>query len=172
MTGLQGDIRPARHAPTAHVSQSFSDVLSDLDAAVFLNATARKGRHVLHADGSYTTLSDTASLPMGLKARAKVTQSALTLSGGYSWQLSPEGSLDVLAGVRWWSIRATVQVQPLLQVQTKDTFADPIVAVRWRHQVPPRWSTLVYADVGGLGNSECGVRVHMAVAGRAELPAA
>lgn len=44
----------------------------------------------------------------------------------------------MLEGVRLWSIRATVQVQSLLQVQTKDTFADPIVAVRWRHQVPPR----------------------------------
>lgn len=151
MTGLKGDIRVARNAPTAHVSQSFTDVLNDLDAAAFLNGTARKGRYVLQLDASYASLSDQASLPMGLKAHTKIQQSALTLTGGRNWQLSPADSLDVLAGVRWWNIRASVQLQPLLHTQTRESFVDPIVALRWRHQFTPRWSTLVYADLGGLG---------------------
>lgn len=151
MTGLQGDIRPTHNAPTAHVSQSFSDVLSNLDTAAFLSGTARQGRYVLQADTSYAAVSDAASLPMGLQARAKVKQSALTLSGGYNWVLSPQDSLDALVGVRWWNIRATVQVQPLLQVRARESFADPIVALRWHHQLNPRWFTLAYADVGGFG---------------------
>ncbi len=48
LTGMQGDIRPSRSLPVAHVSQSFSDVLSNVDAAVFLSGTARKGHYVLH----------------------------------------------------------------------------------------------------------------------------
>lgn len=151
MTGLQGDIRPTSNLPTAHVSQSFSDVLSDLDAAAFLNGTARKGRYVMQVDTSYAALSDSASLPVGLSARAKVKQRSLTLLGGYNWQLSPRDSLDAMAGARWWNIRATVQVQPVLQVQTQESFVDPIIAIRWHHQLNPSWSTLVYADVGGLG---------------------
>lgn len=151
MTGLQGHIRVARNAPTAHVSQSFSDVLSDLDAAAFLSGTARKGRYVLQLDASYASLSDTASLPMGLKAQTHIKQSALALAGGTHWQLSPADSLDALVGVRWWNIRASVQVQPLLQAHTQESFVDPIVALRWRHQLNPRWSTLVYGDLGGLG---------------------
>lgn len=151
MTGLKADIRASNHLPTAHVSQSFSDVLSDLDAAFFLSGTARKGRYVLHGDLTYASVSDSATLPIGLKGSAKVTQRSTTVLGGYNWELSPTDSLDAMAGVRWWNIRANVQVQPLLQAQMQESFADPIVAARWRHQLDQRWSTLLYTDVGGFG---------------------
>lgn len=151
MTGMSGDIRATSNLPTAHVSQSFSDVLSHLDAAAFLSGTARKGRYVFLADASYASLSDSAGLPMGLKAQAHIKQSVVTLAGGYNWQLSSRDSLDALVGLRWWDIRATVQIQPLLQARTQESFVDPIVALRWRHQWADRWSTLVYADLGGFG---------------------
>jgi hypothetical protein len=151
MTGLQGEIRPNHSMPTAHVSQSFSDVLSNLDAATFLSGTARKGRYVLHGDLTYASVSDSATLPMGLKGKAEVTQRSMTLLGGYNWRLSSSDNLDILVGLRWWNIRANVQVQPLLQARVQESFADPIVAARWRHQWDQRWSTLLYTDVGGFG---------------------
>lgn len=151
MTGLQADIRAAHSLPTAHVSQSFSDVLGNLDAAAFVNGTARKGRYVMQLDMSYAALSDTASLPLGLKARAKVKQNSLTLAGGYNWQLSPRDSVDAMLGVRRWGVKAAVNVPNMLQTQIKESFIDPIAAIRWRHQMGTNWSTLVYADAGGLG---------------------
>ncbi len=82
MTGLQGDIRPTAKLPTAHSSQSFSDVPSNLDAAAFVNATACKGDSVLPADFTYAAVSDSASLPMGLQGKAKATQRSITLVEG------------------------------------------------------------------------------------------
>lgn len=151
MAGLHGHIQTACSVPTAHIAQSFSDVLGNLDAAAFLNGTARKGLYVLLADTSYASVSDTARLPLGLKAQAKVQQTSLTISAGYNWQLSPHDSVDALAGVRWWNIRSQVQVPPLLTARIHASFADPIVALRWRHQLDKRWSTLLYTDVGGFG---------------------
>lgn len=151
MIGLHGQVRPFRGAPTAHVSQSFSDVLENLDLAAFLSGTARHGRYVLQVDASHASLSDAASLPLGLTAQVKIKQTALTLTGGYNWELSPRDSLDALVGLRGWDLRSNVQLQPFGQARIKETFADPILALRWRHELAPNWSSLVYGDVGGFG---------------------
>ena len=151
MTGLKGDLQLSPGLPNIHVSQPFSDVLSDLNAAAFLNGTARRDRYVLQADASYASVSSTTSLPLGLQARAKVRQSSLTLTGGYQWQPSPQDSLDAMLGVRGWHLRSSLQVAPLLSVHLSKSFVDPIVALRWRHQWNDRWSSLLYADAGGFG---------------------
>ncbi len=151
MTGLDGHIRPFRGAPTAHVDRSFSDVLSSLDAAAFLTGTARKGRYVLQGDLSHASVSETASLPLGQKADTKLRQTSLTLTGGYNWQVAPLSSVDLMAGVRLWDIKASVQIPGLLAAQSNTSFADPVVAVRWRYDFAPNWSALIYGDLGGFG---------------------
>lgn len=151
MTGLDGHIRPFRGAPTAHVDRSFSDVLSHLDAAAFLSGTARKGAYVLQADLSYASTSDGASLPPGLPARAKVRQTSMTMTGGYNWQLGPASSVDLMAGLRLWDIKASVQLAGLASAQSHTSFVDPVAAVRWRHDFAANWSTLLYLDAGGFG---------------------
>ena len=147
--GLKSTLGLAPNLPNVQVSQSFSDVLSDLKAAAFLNATARQGRYVLQADASYASLSRNALLPPGLPVRAKLQQSSLTLTGGYQWELSADDHLDLMAGLRAWHLRAQVQAAPLLSARLSESFVDPIVAARWRHAWSSQWSTLVYADAGG-----------------------
>jgi hypothetical protein len=87
--GLRGDIKPLRNGPSAHVNQSFSDVLGNLDSAFFVAGTARKGRFVMQGDYTYASSSTSASLPLHLTANAEVRQTSLTLTGGYNWQVSP-----------------------------------------------------------------------------------
>lgn len=151
MTGLQGHVRPLRAAPRVHVDKSFSDVLDNLDAAFFLHATARKDRWLVHGDMTYASTSDRVSLPLGLSAGAQVKQTSLSLLGGATWWSTPQTTVDAMAGVRWWRIQAQVQVPPLLQAASRTTFADPVLALRWRQDWAPRWSTVVYGDVGGFG---------------------
>lgn len=147
--GLKSTLQLSPQWPAVQANQSFSEVLSDLKAAAFLNATARYGRYVLQGDASYASLSHRALLPPGLPVRAKLQQSALTLTGGYQWPLSERDQVDLLAGVRAWHVRAQVQAAPLLDQRWSQSWVDPIVAVRWRHAWAQRWSSLVYADVGG-----------------------
>ena len=148
--GLDGQVRPFNGAPTANVNKSFSDVLDNLDAAAFINGTARKGQYVLQGDFSYAATSDKAALPLGLSAQAKIRQTSMTLTGGRNWALSPQSSLDLMAGLRLWQIKAEVNVQGLTSAQSNTSFVDTIVAARWRYDIAPRWSTLLYADMGGL----------------------
>lgn len=151
MAGLDGSVRPFRGAPTANVSKSFSDILQDLDVAFFLAGTARKGNLVLHADLSHASTSNSASLPLGLSARAEVRQTSMTLTGGYNWQLGQQSSLDLLGGARLWNINAKVNIANLASARSRTTFVDPVVAVRWRYDFAPRWSSLAYVDAGGFG---------------------
>lgn len=151
MAGLDGHIKPFRGAPTAHVNQSFSEILENLDAAFFLSGTARQGRWVLHGDASHASTSESAALPLGLSARVKVRQTSVTLTGGYNWQLAKQSSVDLLAGARFWDINAAVTVPGIAAVQSSTSFVDPVVAVRWRYDFAPRWSSLMYVDAGGWG---------------------
>lgn len=151
MAGLEGSVRPVQRSPTLNVDKSFSDILDSLDAAVFLTGTARYGRYVVHGDFSYVATSDSASLPLNLSARAKVRQTSMTLVGGYNWALGASSSLDVMAGMRAWKINAKAQVPGIVSARSDTSFVDPIVAARWRYDVNSRWSTLLYADVGGFG---------------------
>ena len=151
MSGLDGEVRPFNGAPTAHVDKSFSEVLKNLDAAAFVNGTARKGSYVLQGDFSYASSSDKAALPMGLSAQAKIKQTSMTVTGGQHWALSPRSGLDLMAGVRLWQIKADVKIPGVAAAHSSTSFVDPVVAARWRYEIAPRWSTLVYADMGGLG---------------------
>ncbi|BEP57043.1 MULTISPECIES: hypothetical protein [unclassified Variovorax] len=151
MTGLEGHISPFQGAPTAHVDKSFSDVLKKLDAAAFIAGTARKGQIVLQGDFTHSSTSDAASLPQGFSAVGKVRQTSLTLIGGYNWSTGAASSIDLMAGIRLWDIKATVQVPGLVTIRSNTSFVDPIVAARWRYDLAPRWSTLIYADAGGFG---------------------
>lgn len=151
MAGLEGDIKPFRGAPTAQVEKSFSDILENLDSAFFLSGTARQGRWVLQGDMSYASTSESASLPWGLSAKAKVRQKSMTLTGGYNWELGQRSSVDLLGGMRIWDIHAAVAVPGVASVQSTTSFVDPVLAVRWRYDFAPQWSSLVYVDVGGWG---------------------
>ncbi|WP_027017205.1 outer membrane beta-barrel protein [Comamonas composti] len=151
MTGMNGHLRPLANSPTAHVNESFSELLSNLDAALFLSGTARQGQYVLQGDLSYASVSDKASLPLGLTANTRLRQTALTLTGGINRPLGTGSSLDLMAGVRLWDIKARVQVPGLGSFESREHFADPILAARWHHSLGPRWSSLVYADAGGFG---------------------
>lgn len=151
MTGLDGYIQPLGNGPAAHVSRSFSDILSELDAAFFITGTARKGRLVLHGDVSHASTSSSSDLPFGLTAKASIKQSSATLLGGHNWLQTDTSSVDVMAGLRLWDIDARLSVPGLADVQSGASFVDPVVAGRWRWDFAPAWSSLVYADFGGFG---------------------
>ncbi|MCK9508387.1 MAG: hypothetical protein M0Q54_08110 [Pigmentiphaga sp.] len=151
MAGLDGHIKPFQAGPTAHLDRAFSDLLKDLDAAFFLTGSARQGKLVLYGDLNYVSTSDDGRLPNGGPIRATVRQTSLTLLGGYNHQFNPRSSLDLMGGLRLWDIRAKVSIPGVIATQSKPSFADPILATRWRHDFAPQWSSVLYLDAGGFG---------------------
>lgn len=151
MSGLKGQVRPLRHAPTVAVDKSFSELMDSLDAAAFITGTARRGNAVLQADLTHAATSDAVPLPLGLVARARVRQTSATLTAGYAWVADEHTGIDLLAGIRYWDINAAVAVPGVAAARSDSTFVDPIAGVRWRQAVSPRWSSVAYADIGGFG---------------------
>lgn len=151
-SGLGGDITPFTGAPTVSISKSFSEILKDLDAAFFISGFARRDRFVLLGDLSYSSSSKAGVVPPGIRAEGKLSQTSLTLAGGYRVVSEPNVSVDVLGGARLWRLKASVTTPvPGLQASPSKTFVDPIVAVRANFALAPRWSAIAYADVGGFG---------------------
>lgn len=152
-TGVGGDVRPVPGGPTLSFDQGLSEVLEDLDAAFFLSGYARRGRFVFLGDVSSSTSSRAGVVPgLGLPAQGEVEQRSLTLAAGYRAHDGPEVTVDVLAGLRHWSIEAAATTPvPGLAAGVDIDFTDPILALRTNVPLSERWSLIAYADVGGFG---------------------
>lgn len=150
--GMGGKIKPSTGAPKVSLDRSFSEILEDLDHALFVSGLARRHRLVLLGDFSYASLSRKGSVPPGIEAKGRLSQKSLTMAGGYRAVDGQKIKLDVLAGVRQWWIRGSVKV-PLAGVDRSRelSFCDPVAAFRANFSLSPRWSTLFYGDTGGFG---------------------
>jgi len=165
-SGVGGDLRPLRGGSVVSMDKSFSDVMKDLDAAFFLTGYARKDRLVLLGDISYSSSSRSGKLPLGLPASGSFRQASATLAAGYRAVSNADINLDLLAGLRAWSVKASVDVAGgpgpgpppergvaggLVQASPEKRFVDPVLGLRAHIPIAPRWSAIAYGDVGGFG---------------------
>src|SRR5699024_9395463 len=116
---------------------------------------ARRDRFVLYGDLSWSSSSDSAKVntPLGeLTLKGRLRQFSATMTAGYSLMQEPRGSLDVGAGLRGWSIKATLKSSQLgITENRSETWVDPIAALRGRLKLAPEWSLIASGDIGGAG---------------------
>lgn len=149
--GVTGDFTPFTGAPTLSFEKSLSDVLEDLDAAFFATALARRGDLVLFGDLTYSAASRGGLTPLG-PASGEVTMRSLTLAAGQHFDMGGGTGLDVMGGLRAWSIDGQVSVPAVgVDVAPGQEFVDPILALRALTPLSERWSLLGYMDIGGFG---------------------
>jgi len=150
--GVGGDFRPFAGGPTLAFDKSLGDVLEDLDAAFFATALARKGDLVLLADLTYTESSRQGRIPPGIPASGEVSLRSVSLLGGKRFAASPATTIDLLGGLRVWSLDGRVAVPAAgVALAPEENFVDPVVAVRFNSHLAERLSLIAYGDVGGLG---------------------
>ena len=150
--GIGGDITPFTGAPTLSFDTSISEVLEDLDAAFFVSGYARRDRLVFMGDLSWSSSSKDGHVPPGLPASGRLTQRSLTLLGGYRAISNDDLTLDLLAGLRAWSVKSDVSVAGgALHAAPGKEFVDPILALRANIAFGPQWSAILYIDAGGFG---------------------
>lgn len=158
-TGIGGDITPFTGAPSVSFSSSFADVLEDLDAAFFISGYARRDRFVMMGDLSFSESSKNGTvpaipgpLPPGTPLEGRLEQTSLTLAAGYRAVDDGDVAVDLLAGARIWSIKASAGIPAVgLSTSPSFNFTDPILALRANIQLAPGWSTILYGDIGGFG---------------------
>lgn len=150
--GVTGDFTPVTGAPTLSFDKSLSEVLEDLDAALFATALVRRGNLVLFGDLTYTSSSRAGLVPPGVPASGELTIRSLTLAAGRRFDTGGGSHVDLLGGFRAWSLDGRVSV-PLagIDIAPGSDFVDPIIALRGSAPISDRWSLLGYIDVGGFG---------------------
>jgi hypothetical protein len=113
MAGLDGKVGVGRVA--TDVDESFSDIIDALQFAVMGTANARYRSYVFGIDGMYIATGDVKTIAFrgdtgSLTLNQKETMIQPTV--GYTF-LSASSGFDVLVGLRYWKLRAELNVDPL-----------------------------------------------------------
>jgi hypothetical protein len=155
--GLSGETQ-AFGAPVVSIDANFSDILKNLDFAAMAIVDARNGRYSIFGDLIYTKLSADSATPFGLLATS-VDVTAETFAGlvgaGYSVLDGPAGHLDIVGGIRVWSVDTDLSFSGLsLNGQTFSdgaTWVDGLVGIRGNYSFTPQFYFTGWALVGAGG---------------------
>jgi hypothetical protein len=146
---------------TVDVDTSMSDALSDLDFAFMGAAEARNGRWSLILDTLYADLSADKATPLGQlwsEAKVETKLSATTVYAGYRVLETERGSVDLLAGARFFSLDLTLSLEPgQLAGRSRsfdDDWVDPVFGARGRYDFDSKWFATAVADAGGFSGSD------------------
>jgi hypothetical protein len=150
--GLSGEVGQFG-LPPVDVDADFGDIFDNLDFGAMAIGEARYDRYSIFGDIMYSKISGAAGTPRGIFA-SSVAVSSETFSGligaGYSVLDASSGRLDVVAGVRVWSVDTDISFSGgiLDGVSRSDgaTWADGLVGVRANYSLTPE----VYLTGWGL----------------------
>ncbi|QKH34647.1 hypothetical protein FOC84_06660 [Achromobacter pestifer] len=106
MAGVQGTVRQF-DSPPARLDSDFGQIFNELDYAFMGILEGRRGRYSVFADIAYTKTSVKDPTPKGILAEkigvASQSFSGL-LGGGYTIHGTGRAHLDLIAGLRVWSV--------------------------------------------------------------------
>ena len=155
--GLSGETG-AFDLPDIDIDADFSNILDNLDFAAMAIVDARHGRYSIFGDLIYTKLSADSATPRGVLATT-VEVTAETFAGlvgaGYSVLEGPSGHLDVVGGIRVWSVDTDLSFNGLFlngqSFSDGATWVDGLVGVRGNYSFTPRFYFTGWALVGAGG---------------------
>jgi len=144
--------------PTIKIDADFSDMLQKLDFAFMGAAELRHERFSVIGDFMYIKLSSDADTPIGLLTKEIDVQSE-TVAGligvGYAVLDGDRGHLDVVGGVRVWSVDTKITLNGgFLDGRSKSdgaTWVDGLAGLRGRYAVTDEWFVSGWGLVGTGG---------------------
>lgn len=155
--GLSGEMKQFG-LPSVHINSNFDDIWDDLDFAFMGAGEARYDRFSIFGDVLYTKIGASANTRDGILANSvDVTSNTFAglLGAGYSVLDSQAGHLDVVGGVRFWSVDTTITFNGGLlggrQVDDGATWVDAVVGVRGNYYLTPEFYLTGWGLVGGGG---------------------
>nr|WP_274627097.1 hypothetical protein [Mesorhizobium shangrilense] len=142
--GLSGDLAQLG-SPTIEVDASFSDIFDHLKFGAMAIMDARYGRYSVFGDIMYTKISGQDGTPLGLLATSvEVTSETFAglVGGGYAIIDQPDARLDIVAGVRVWSVDTEISFSggPLNGFSPSDgaTWVDALAGIRGNYSITPK----------------------------------
>jgi hypothetical protein len=158
LPGINGNTQALGAANSVKVSLSpwdFAEVLLDnLDFAFIGAAEARRDEFGVLFDVLHLQLSAGRVTPRGfLRANMDLTQTMATAMGTYRVAETDMGHLDLMAGARLWNVDLGLKlfpaIGPMVARNDGDTWIDPMVGVKGKHELGGPWSFSGWAMVGG-----------------------
>jgi hypothetical protein len=154
-TGISGTV--GARGRTLEVDANFGSVWKNLDIGLMGAFEARKGRFVILNDLVWAKLSSERDTPGPFYSTAKLGINLFIFDPelGYRVVDSKKGSLDILGGVRVWSVETNLNVTtgalPGFDVSQRKTWAAPVVGLHGIANVTPRFFLAGKFDIGGAG---------------------
>jgi hypothetical protein len=156
---INADIKtPIPQAPTVSQDISFSQLFTHLSWIPFMGSAEVRG-------GSFGAVVDYVHTPV----RSGVNTHNVLFSGGtgdlvvdvatvdflYRPIAQPSQYLDVGVGVRPWGVATNISLNsgllPGVSAQPGGSWADPLIALRYHHELGSGFGLTAYGDVGGFG---------------------
>lgn len=136
------------------VDQSMSDVLDQLDVAVFGTFEAQRGRWSLIGDLAHSKLSQTETFfPSAPFGGVRIETRLTAISGYVAYRVAETETvgLDLAAGLRHYdlSLRAALS-GPALQIRNDDRWTDPVIGARAVFESGVGWRGAASVDAGGF----------------------
>jgi hypothetical protein len=153
--GISGTV--GARGRTLEVDANFGNVWENLDMGLMGAFEARKGRFVILNDLLWTKLSAEKDTPGPFYSTAKLGVNIFIFDPevGYRFVDSEKGSLDVLGGVRIWSVETNLNVttgaMPGFDVSQRKTWAAPVVGLHGVANITPKFFLAGKFDIGGAG---------------------
>jgi len=161
VTGQDGKVATVPPASPAEIDVSFNDVIDNLDMALMGFAEARKGRLGIFAEVFYIGITVDVDTPGPFFSGAEYEQDlwALSLGGSYRLTQNSQYQIDVLVGLRHWSLENTFDLEPSLspaqEVSHKESWTDLFTGFKGQAKINEQWSltSWVASAVAGDSNS-------------------
>jgi hypothetical protein len=156
--GLSGETSQFGVPLVIDIDADFSDIFDNLDFAAMAIADARYGRFSIFGDVIYTKISSGTDTPLGILASSVEVESS-TFAGfagaGYSVLEGPAGRLDVVGGVRVWSVETNIGFDGALldgvSFEDSATWVDGLVGLRGNYSFTSNFYITGWGLVGAGG---------------------
>jgi len=137
LAGQNGTVSTFPLLPPADVDVDFwDDIFGNINGALFLVGEARQGRFGVFMDIAYVDIeSDNATPGPYFSSVVSATESwIVTATGLYRMVENPGTLVDLVAGIRYWSVDSTLKLRPgMLSGRTasnKEDWVDPLIGLK------------------------------------------
>lgn len=154
-SGISGTI--GARGRSIEVDASFGNVWENLDIGIMGTFHAKKGKLIFLSDLMWIKMSAERDTPGGLFSTAKIGVNLFIFDPEVGYRLfeSKAGALDVLGGVRIWSVENNLNVTtgllPGFDVSARKTWAAPVVGVHGIVNLSEKFYLTSKFDIGGAG---------------------
>lgn len=158
MAGMNGSV--GFRGVQVQVNQSFGDIFENLKFGVMGLSEVRRGRIGFLTDLIYIRLGNEPAIPVeGLPGaiNVKTSLNTFTLTPYFSYRIvgNKEGSIDILAGGRYYHVGASITATTgprKVSTSASNNWADLVGGGRFTLNLTPRVVPFFIGDAGGIGS--------------------